>query len=105
MIVQMPTDSSTGSRGLNMSKIRKTDTKPELLVRKHLHQKGFRFRLYRRDLPGTPDLVLAKYGQAIFVNGCFWHAHEGCKYNRLPKTRIDYWHPKIAGNVARDKLN
>ena len=101
----MPDNSRMGTRSFNMSKIRKTDTKPELLVRRYLHQNGFRYRLYRRDLPGTPDMVLAKYRQVIFVNGCFWHAHEGCKYNRLPKTRVDYWHPKIAGNVARDISN
>ena len=101
----MPHHSKTKARSFDMSKIKKTDTKPELLVRKYLYQKGFRYRLYRRDLPGIPDLVLAKYRQAIFVNGCFWHAHEGCKHNRLPKTRQDYWVPKIAGNAARDLIN
>lgn len=88
-----------------MSQIRKTDTKPELRVRKFLFTNGFRYRLYNKKLPGNPDIVLPKYKAIIFVNGCFWHAHEGCKYNRLPKTRTEYWHPKILGNVERDKLN
>ncbi len=92
-------------RSYTMSRIRKTDTKPELRARKFLFTHGFRYRLYNKKLPGNPDIVLPKYKAIIFVNGCFWHAHEGCKYNRLPKTRTEYWHPKILGNVERDKMN
>ena len=88
-----------------MSRIRKTNTKPELKVRKHLFANGFRYRLYGRKLPGNPDVVLPKYKSVVFVNGCFWHAHEGCKLNRMPKTRQEYWVPKITGNVERDKRN
>lgn len=92
-------------RSITMSKIRKTDTRPELCVRKYLFKEGLRYRLYNKKLPGNPDIVLPKYKAIIFVNGCFWHAHENCKYNRLPKSRIEYWHPKILGNVERDKRN
>lgn len=88
-----------------MSRIRKTDTKPELIVRKFLFKRGFRFRLYDTRLPGNPDIILPKYKTIIFVNGCFWHAHAGCKYNRMPKTRTEYWIPKITGNVKRDAIN
>lgn len=88
-----------------MSQIRKTDTKPELKVRKFLFKHGFRYRLYNNKLPGNPDIVLPKFQAVVFVNGCFWHAHEGCKFNKLPKTRTEYWHPKILGNVERDRRN
>lgn len=88
-----------------MSQIRKTNTKPEIRVRKFLFKEGFRYRLYNKKLPGNPDIVLPKYKAIIFVNGCFWHAHEGCKYNRMPKTRTEYWVPKILGNAQRDKIN
>ena len=88
-----------------MSQIKKTNTKPELVVRKFLFGKGFRYRLYNKSLPGNPDIVLPKFKTIIFVNGCFWHAHKGCKYNRMPKTRTEYWIPKITGNVERDKMN
>lgn len=93
------------TRSYTMSRITKRDTKPELLVRKYLFKNGFRYRLYNRNLPGNPDIVLPKYKTIIFVNGCFWHAHTGCKLNRLPKSRLEYWIPKIMGNVARDKIN
>lgn len=92
-------------RSYNMSQIRKTDTKPELKVRKYLFKEGFRYRLYGKKLPGNPDIVLPKYKAVVFVNGCFWHAHEGCRHNRLPRTRTEYWHPKILSNVERDKRN
>lgn len=92
-------------RSYVMSKIRKTNTKPELLVRKYLFKKGFRYRLYNKNLPGNPDIVLPKYKIIIFVNGCFWHAHVDCKYNRMPKTRTEYWIPKIEGNAQRDQVN
>ena len=92
-------------RSRMMAKIRKTDTKPELIVRKFLFKNGFRYRLYNKNLPGNPDVVLKKYRTAIFINGCFWHMHEGCKYNRLPKSRPDYWPLKLQGNADRDKTN
>lgn len=92
-------------RSYIMSRIRKTDTKPEITVRKHLHNLGFRYRLYSNRLPGKPDIILPKYKTIIFVNGCFWHAHENCKLNKPPKTRTEYWLPKIARNVARDQAN
>jgi DNA mismatch endonuclease, patch repair protein len=95
---------SKETRSYIMSKIKKTDTKPELTVRKYLFSKGFRYRLHVKKLPGNPDIVLPRYRVVIFINGCFWHAHEGCNLNRMPKTRTEYWIPKINGNVVRDKL-
>jgi DNA mismatch endonuclease (patch repair protein) len=88
-----------------MSKIRKTNTKPELLVRKYLFGQGLRFRIYNKNLMGNPDIVLPKYKMIVFVNGCFWHAHKNCKLNRLPKSNTGYWIPKILKNVERDKIN
>ncbi len=88
-----------------MSKICSKDTKPELLVRKFLFSKGFRYRLHLRDLPGKPDIVLPKYKIAIFVNGCFWHGHESCKYYVIPKSNTEWWLNKIKGNKTRDKEN
>lgn len=85
-----------------MSSIRGRDTKPELTVRRFLHRSGFRYRLHRRDLPGRPDLVLAKWKVAVFVHGCFWHGHEGCRYFRVPSTRTDFWKAKIRSNAERD---
>lgn len=96
---------SKETRSRIMSKIRKTDTKPELAVRKFLFRRGFRYRLYRSDLPGNPDIVLSKHKLVIFINGCFWHAHQGCKLNRMPKTRREYWVPKINRTVERDVIN
>jgi DNA mismatch endonuclease (patch repair protein) len=89
------------ARSALMARIRGKDTEPERAVRRLLHAMGFRFRLHRRDLPGTPDIVLPGRRKAIFVHGCFWHGH-GCGRARLPKTRLDYWGPKIAANRARD---
>lgn len=86
-----------------MRKIRKRDTSPELRVRRVAHALGFRFRLHRRDLPGTPDLVFPRHRKAVLVNGCFWHQHAGCRLARQPKTRLDYWLPKLQRNVARDQ--
>lgn len=85
-----------------MSHIRSRDTKPEMLVRKFLFSKGLRYRVNVRYLPGTPDLVFRKYKVVVFVNGCFWHGHEGCKYYRLPKSNVDFWQTKIERNIARD---
>lgn len=87
-----------------MSHIRSKDTKPEVLVRRFLFANGFRFRLHRKDLPGKPDIVLPKYKTAIFINGCFWHGHNGCKYATIPETNREFWLTKISGNVERDKI-
>jgi DNA mismatch endonuclease, patch repair protein len=92
-------------RSYNMSRIRSKDTKPELLVRKFLFKNGFRYRLHVKDLPGKPDIVLPKYKTAIFVNGCFWHGHHGCKDFVVPKTRTDWWLQKINRNIEHDKEN
>ena len=86
-----------------MTAIHGKGTKPEILVRKFLFSRGFRYRLNHPRLPGHPDLVLRKYRTVIFVNGCFWHGHENCKYFRLPKTNIDFWQKKIERNKERDK--
>ena len=85
-----------------MSNIRSKNTKPEILVRKYLFSQGIRFRVNVKKLPGTPDIVLRKYRTVIFVNGCFWHGHEGCKYYVLPKTNTEFWKEKIERNKARD---
>lgn len=95
---------SPEARSANMSRIRGKDTAPELRVRSTLHRLGYRFRLHRADLPGTPDLVLPRYGIAIFVNGCFWHRHPECKYAYTPKSRQEFWQAKFASNVERDAL-
>lgn len=89
------------SRSALMSRIGGKNTAPELVVRKLLHSLGFRFRLHARELPGKPDIVLPRFRTAVFVHGCFWHGH-GCKIGQLPKTRLDYWLPKIERNKARD---
>jgi DNA mismatch endonuclease, patch repair protein len=86
-----------------MASIRSKDTKPELIVRHYLFAHGYRYRLNHPRLPGHPDIVMRKYRTVIFVNGCFWHGHEGCKNHVLPKTRTDYWHTKIERNRERDK--
>ena len=86
------------TRSYNMSRIKGKDTKPEILVRKFLFAKGFRYRLHDKKLPGKPDIVLPKYKTVIFINGCFWHGHEDCKYFVVPKTRTDWWAEKIEGN-------
>ena len=87
-----------------MSRIRGKNTKPEILVRKGLHSRGFRFRLHNKKLPGSPDIVLPKYGVAIMVNGCFWHGHKGCRYATKPKTNVEFWETKIARNKHRDEV-
>lgn len=86
-----------------MAAIKGKDTKPEILVRKFLFSKGLRYRLNNRKLPGSPDIVLKKYNTVIFVDGCFWHGHEGCKYFRLPKSNTPFWEAKITRNIERDK--
>ncbi len=95
---------NTFQRSHCMSHIRGKDTKPEILIRKGLHARGFRFRLQDKRLPGKPDLVLPKYGVAIMVNGCFWHGHKGCKYATRPKTNMEFWDTKIARNKHRDEV-
>ncbi len=92
-------------RSWNMSRIRGKDTKIEVEVRKYLFAKGFRFRKNDKRYPGKPDVVLPKYKTVVFVNGCFWHMHKGCKQGRLPKSNLDYWREKLEKNVANDKLH
>lgn len=92
-------------RSERMSRIRSRDTKPEVALRRALHRLGFRFRLHGKHLAGKPDIVLTKYRTAIFVHGCFWHRHQGCKVATTPKSRTEFWIDKFARNVARDKKN
>jgi DNA mismatch endonuclease (patch repair protein) len=94
-----------GHRSWVMSRIRSGDTKPEMIVRSLLHRMGFRFRLRRKDLPGKPDVVLAKYKAAVFVHGCFWHRHEGCPQASVPKSNCKFWEEKFRKNVERDERN
>lgn len=94
---------SKETRSYNMSRIKSKDTKPEMLVRKFLHKNGFRYRLNVKDLLGKPDIVLAKYKTVIFIHGCFWHGHEGCKKASLPKTRTEWWTDKIHKNTENDQ--
>jgi len=93
------------TRSFNMSRIKGKNTKPEMLVRQFLHANGFRYRLHVKDLPGKPDIVLPKYKTAIFIQGCFWHGHDQCKYYVVPKTKTDWWLSKINGNKAKDIAN
>jgi DNA mismatch endonuclease (patch repair protein) len=95
---------SSTQRRYCMSRIRGKNTRPEILVRKGLHARGFRFRLHNKKLPGSPDIVLPKYGVAIMVNGCFWHGHKGCRYATSPKSNIEFWGAKIARNRHRDEV-
>ena len=88
-----------------MRRIRSKNSKPELLVRSHLHAKGFRFRLHNRKLPGTPDIVLPRYRTVILVHGCFWHRHLNCRYSTTPETNAQFWEAKFKRNVERDKQN
>jgi len=92
-------------RSWNMSRIKGRNTAPELRLRSLLHRAGFRFRLHVKDLPGKPDIVLPKYRTAIFVHGCFWHRHEGCRNATTPSTRAEFWQEKFDGNVKRDRRN
>ena len=92
-------------RSKAMSKVRGYNTKPEKLIRSNLHRQGFRFRINNPNLPGRPDIVLKKYNTIIFVHGCFWHHHKGCKKSKLPQTRTEFWENKIASTVMRDKRN
>lgn len=90
-------------RSSNMSAVHSKNTKPELFVRSTLHKLGYRFRLHKKDIFGNPDIVLPKYKIVIFVDGCFWHGHEGCPKSTLPTSNIEFWEKKLSGNKARDK--
>lgn len=94
---------SPEKRSQVMSLIKSKDTKPEKIIRSILHKLGFRFRINRKDLPGKPDIILPKYKTVIFVHGCFWHQHKGCKYASLPKTNSQFWEKKLFENHKRDK--
>ena len=96
---------SLTERSRNMAAIKGKDTKPEMIVRKYLFSKGLRYRVNNRKLAGSPDIVMKKYKTVVFVDGCFWHGHENCKYFRLPKSNVDFWRHKIAMNIARDYVN
>lgn len=96
---------SPAERSARMALIRSKDTKPEVAVRKAAHALGFRFRLHKRTLPGRPDLVFAGRKKVIFVHGCFWHSHSGCKVANQPKSRSEFWADKFARNKARDSAN
>jgi DNA mismatch endonuclease, patch repair protein len=99
----MPDHLSSDARSENMRRIRSKNTTPEVTVRRALHRAGFRFRLNRRDLPGSPDIVLPKHGVALFVHGCFWHGHTCKKGGRVPGSNVSYWTTKLARNKERDE--
>ena len=96
---------SKETRSFNMSRIKGKNTKPEILVRKYLFSQGLRYRLYSKKLPGRPDIVLQKYHTVIFIHGCFWHGHEGCRYFVVPKTRTEWWLNKINTNRENNRKN
>ena len=96
---------SKSERSQRMSLIRSRNTKPEMFIRKTVYSLGYRYRLHNNKLPGRPDLTFAGMSSVIFVHGCFWHQHEGCKYGRMPKSHREYWVPKLNGNKLRDKSN
>lgn len=95
----------TEVRSRIMRSVKREHTAPEIVVRKRLHAMGLRFRLHRKDLPGSPDIVLPKFKTVIFVNGCFWHRHPGCRLASMPKTSLEFWCAKFAANVKRDVQN
>jgi len=88
-----------------MSLVRAKDTKPEMVVRRLVHAMGYRYRLHVRDLPGNPDMVFPSRNKVVFVHGCFWHRHGACKNTRWPKSKLDFWRPKLEQNHRRDKIN
>ncbi|MEI3559557.1 MAG: very short patch repair endonuclease [Akkermansia muciniphila] len=92
-------------RSHNMAAVKSKNTQPELALRKLLFAQGYRFRIQRKDLPGTPDIVLPKYRTVIFVNGCFWHRHENCRYATTPSSNVTFWKKKFEANVKRDTVN
>ena len=99
----MTDNKSPQARHRNMAAVRSENTRPEILVRRTLFSLGFRFRLHRKDLPGCPDIVMPKYRIAIFVNGCFWHAHAGCRRASVPESHRDFWTEKLKRNTERDR--
>jgi len=96
---------NASARSKNMSAIRGKDTKPEMLVRRFLHSEGLRYRLHQKGLPGKPDLVFRRFQTVVFVHGCFWHRHKGCKNSIMPKNNRDFWKKKLESNVKRDYKN
>lgn len=92
-------------RSERMSRVRSRDTRPEMTVRRLIHSLGYRYRLHRRDLPGSPDLVFPGRRKVIFVHGCFWHRHPGCRNCRMPKSKLEFWKPKLTANRKRDLAN
>jgi DNA mismatch endonuclease (patch repair protein) len=94
---------SSEHRSWNMSQIKGENTKPEMIVRSYLHNAGIRFRLHDKSLPGKPDIILRKYKIVVFIDGCFWHRHKGCKFSYNPKSREEFWQIKFDNNVCRDK--
>ncbi len=96
---------SPDERSERMSRVRGKDTKPEMVVRRLVHGLGYRYRLHGRSLPGNPDLVFGKRRKVIFVHGCYWHRHAGCPLCRLPKSKLEFWQPKLEGNKQRDERN
>ena len=100
----MADNRSTALRSKTMAAVRQKDTGPEMLVRRLLHRLGYRYRLHAKELPGRPDIVFRPRRKAIFVNGCFWHGH-GCVKGQLPKSKLEYWGPKIQKNIERDRGN
>ena len=92
-------------RSTNMARIGSRDTKPELAVRRLLHGLGYRYRPHRRDLPGTPDICFPARKKVVFVHGCFWHRHKGCRRTTTPKTRVPFWEQKFHKNIIRDRVN
>ncbi len=93
------------TRSENMARVKSKNTKPEIFLRKKLWHEGFRYRINYKELPGSPDIYIPKYKTAIFVNGCFWHMHENCKYSSIPKNNHEFWEKKLKGNVIRDRDN
>lgn len=93
------------TRSYNMSKIKGFDIKPGMLVPRFLNYKGIRYRLYQKELPGKPDITFSKYKTVIFINGCFWHRHSGCRYFIIPKTKTEWWNDKIQKTIERDNQN
>lgn len=93
------------TRSENMARVKNKNTKPEIYLRKLLWHRGFRYRINYKQLPGSPDIFIPRYNTTIFVNGCFWHMHENCKYSSIPKTNRDFWEKKLKSNVKRDAKN
>jgi DNA mismatch endonuclease, patch repair protein len=102
-LIALADNLTPSERGRRMGLVRSTGSQAEWLVRRLAHGLGYRYRLHRRDLPGTPDLVFASRRKVVFVHGCFWHGHANCKLSRLPKSRVAFWKEKFAANKRRDK--